>query len=273
MKETQVPPWLLQEDRIEPPRDRDFFLRKSADALKSALSKARRVDERNSSRIAFSTQIKLALTLTLVLLISASRNFAFVEIVGAAFLVLLASYEPKKLARVLALPVQAVFLSILILAPSLFWGQTRAFFTIPCKTFLSTTALSILAYSTNWNRFTCAFKSFGVPDAALFIFDLTLKYVVVLCDICLETLDAVRLRSVGRNRRKAQTLGGIAGTTFLRAEESAREQFDAMTCRCFSGKYRRFKAPARPIDSLGVALCAILWILFVYLERAVRCLS
>ncbi len=269
MKEAPVPQWLLQEDRIEPPRDRDVFLRRSADALKYALSKARRVDERNRSRIAFSTQIKLALTLTLILLVSASRNFAFVEIVGAAILVLLASYEPRKLTRVLTLPVQAVLLSILILAPSLFWGQTRALVTIPCKTFISTTALSILAYSTNWNRFTCAFKSFGVPDAALFIFDLTLKYVVVLCDVCLETLEAVRLRSVGRNRRKAQTLGGIVGVAFLRAEKSAQEQFDAMTCRCFSGKYRRFKAPLRSIDWLGAALCASLWGLFVYLEFAV----
>jgi cobalt/nickel transport system permease protein len=271
MKDVQVPQWLLQEERITPPKDRDAFIRKSAAALTYVLTKARRIDERQRSRIAFSTQIKLALTLLFVLLVAASRNFAFVEIVGVALLVLLATYEQEKLARVLILPIQALIISLIILAPSLLLGQTRAFVVVPCKTFLTTTAISLLAYSTSRNRFTCAFKSFGAPDSALFIFDLTLKYVVVLGEICLETLEAVRLRSVGRNRRKAQTLGGIVGVAFLRAQKSAQEQFDAMTCRCFSGKYRRFKAPMRKIDLLGVALCLGLLSLFIYLEIAIRC--
>lgn len=269
MSETRTPDWLLREERIDPPKDRGAFLRKSAEALRFALSKARRVDER--SRLALSTQAKLATTLLIVGLVSASRNFLFVEIVGAGLLALLATCESRKLARVLILPLQATALSAIILAPSLLLGQTRAIVVVPVKTLVSTTALSLLAHSTNWNRFTCALKSFGVPSAALFIFDLTLKYVVVLCELALETLDAVRLRSVGRDRRKARTLGGIVGTLFLRSQRAAQEQFDAMTCRCFSGEYRRFKAPFRPIDLLAVAVCSAAIALFAYLEFAPRC--
>ena len=193
-------------------RPRRFYTQ-SAAALTYVLTKRVGLTNVNAAELLFDA-IKLALTLLFVLLVASSRNFAFVEIVGVALLVLLATYEQEKLARVLILPIQALIISLIILAPSLLLGQTRAFVVVPCKTFLTTTAISLLAYSTSRNRFTCAFKSFGAPDSALFIFDLTLKYVVVLGEICLETLEAVRLRSVGRNRRKAQTLGGIVGVAF-----------------------------------------------------------
>lgn len=273
MDDKSVPQWLLKEDSYEPPKDRDIFLHKSAQALTFAASQIRRVDERNRSRISFSTQIKLALTITTILLVSAARNFAFVELVGCALFVRLAFLEPKKLTRVLAMPFQASILAALILAPSLLLGQSRAVIVVPCKTFITTAVLAMMAYSTNWNRFTCAFKSFGIPDSALFIFDLTLKYVVVLSETCLATIEAARLRSVGRNRRKERTFGGIVGTTFLRAQKSAQEQFDGMTCRCFSGNYRRFRAPFHAVDWIGLACCLVMFAIFLYLEYSVRCLS
>ena len=271
MTEPRIPDWLLVEERREPPKDRDVFLRRSADALRALLREIRSAPERRHGKYAFSTTVRLAFTFVVVLLVSAARNFAFVELVGAGLLALLATYHSKKLVRVLAAPVQAFILAAIILAPSLFWGQTRAFVVVPCKAFITTAALAILAYSTNWNRFTCAFKAFGAPDALVFIFDLTLKYVVVLGEICLETLDAVRLRSVGRNRRKTRTLGGVVGGVFWRAQKMAQEQYDAMTCRCFAGKYRRFRAPFRAADLLALALCLVLIALFIYLEYAIRC--
>ena len=272
MSELKAPDWLLKTETRARPKDRAIFLRKTSDALAYALKTARRVDEpERRGAFRFSTQMKLALALTIVTLVPIARNFAFVEIVCCALLLYLSTLDAKRLARVLAAPLQATLLSLVILAPSLLWGQTRALIATPCKTFATTTALALLAYSTNWNRFTCAFKSFGTPDAVIFIFDLTLKYVVVLCEISLETLEAARLRSVGRNRRKARTIGGIAGTAFLRAQKFSQEQFDAMTCRCFSGKYKRFHAPFRKADLLGALLVLAILALFVYLEIAIRC--
>ncbi len=269
MQERNVPEWLIKDEPREILKDNDAFVRKSADALAFVLEKVRRTPVRQNGRVAFSTPVKLGLTFLTILLVSAARNFAFVEILGVALLARIAAYDAKKIARILALPIQAVALALLILAPSLFWGQTRAFVVVPCKTFITTASLAILAYSTNWNRFTCAFKSFGAPDALVFIFDLTLKYIVVLSEICLETIEAVRLRSVGRNRRKARTLGGIVGVAFLRAQKMAQEQFDAMTCRCFSGNYRRFRAPMRLVDWGGVVIAAVMVALFAYLEWGV----
>lgn len=272
MSERSVPDWLLKEDKFDPPKDGGAFLRKSALALASVIRSVRRVPERPRGP-SFSPPMRLALAVLTILLVSASRNFMFVETIGVALLVLLATFDARKLARTLALPLEAYLTALAILAPALLWGQTRAFVVVSTKTLVTTLVLSLLIQSMNWNRFTCAFKTFGAPDSLVFIFDLTLKYVVVFSEICLETIDAVLLRSAGRNRRRARTLGGVVGTIFLRAQDAAQEQFDAMTCRCFSGVYRRYRAPFRRLDIVGVSILIAILAIFAYFEYARRCLT
>ncbi|MDO5309045.1 MAG: energy-coupling factor transporter transmembrane component T [Planctomycetia bacterium] len=267
---TKIPEWLSVPQEYSAPRDHDAFLRRSAEGLRYVLSRARR-SAYHGGRWSFSPPTKLALTLLTIGFVSAASNFAFVEAVGVALLVMLARYDGSRIARTVALPIQATIFSSLILAPALLWGQTHAFWVVPCKTFVATTALSMLSSTTNWNRFTCAFKTLGAPDSLVFIFDLTLKYVVLLCEICVDTITAAQLRSVGRNRHKARSLGGVIGVGFLHAQDHAREQFDAMTCRCFSGNYRRFTAPWRLADTFGVGLIVLELILFSYLEYVIRC--
>ena len=269
MSERPLPEWLLAEESRELPRDRDAFLWKSARTFAFIVKSARYCPDKKS-RLRLAPSVKLSLALTCVFCVSASRNFAFVEIVVVALLLLLASFEPRKLRRIVVPPLEAFLASILILAPSIFWGQTRAFFIIPIKTLVTTGVLSVLAQSMGWNRFSCAFRSFGVPDSLVFIFDLTLKYTVVFSEVCLATIDAVILRSVGRNRAKARSLGGIVGLVFFRAQDAAQDQFDAMKCRCFSGVYRRYSARLNANDYLAIAFVAALLGLFVYLESAVN---
>jgi cobalt/nickel transport system permease protein len=249
-----------------PPRGPGALRGRGADALAFVLRSARYTPEKGGI-FHFSPPVKLALASSLVFFISASSNFAFVAVTGVVLLAYLATLDGRRILRIVTPPLEAFLASLLILAPSLLWGQTRAFWVVPIKTLATTTVLSLLAHSMNWNRFTCAFKSFGLPNALIFIFDLTLKYVVVFSEICLETFDALRLRSVGRNRAKARSLGAIAGLTFLRAQDAAREQFDAMTCRCFSGVYRRYRAPFRVIDAFGIAIILGALCAYVYFER------
>lgn len=265
MSELRAPEWLLKENGGTSPKGGGAFLRKSALVLSRTIRSVRRTPERPRG-LAFSPAARLALALVAILLVSASRRFLFVETIGVALLALLATYDARKLARTLTLPFEAFLASLVLLAPALFWGQTRAVVVVPAKTFVTTLILSTLAQSMNWNRLTCAFKTFGAPDALVFIFDLTLKYVVVFGEVCLETIDAALLRSVGRDRRGARTLGGIVGSVFLRAQVAAQEQFDAMTCRCFSGVYRRYRAPFRRADLIAVLLIVVLIALFIYFE-------
>ena len=59
-------------------------------------------------------------------------------------------------------------------------------------------------------------------------------------------LYALKLRSVGRDGRKLRSLGGVAGTVFLKSKEAAARQYEAMGCRGFSGEYR-VSARALPV--------------------------
>ncbi len=272
MAELRTPEWMLREEEHLPPKRGGAFLRKSGAALARLLKSLRRVPAPPRGP-AFSPPMRLALTFVTILLVSASQNFVFVEVIGVAALVLLATLDARSIARTLALPLQAFLMSLVILAPALFWGQTRAFVVVSTKTFITTLTLSFLIQSMNWNRFTCAFKTFGAPDSLVFIFDLTLKYVVVFGESVVETVEAATLRSVGRERRRARTLGGIVGALFLRAQDAAQEQFDAMTCRCFSGVYRRYRAPFRQADILGILILIAIVALFIWFEYARRCLT
>jgi cobalt/nickel transport system permease protein len=68
--------------------------------------------------------------------------------------------------------------------------------------------------------------------------DMTTKYISLLGGLVLDLLYALKLRSVGRDDRKMDSLSAIAGTVFLKSIEAAETQYQAMECRCFSGSYR-----------------------------------
>ena len=75
----------------------------------------------------------------------------------------------------------------------------------------------------------------------VFTLDITLKYIVILGNICVDMLNAVRLRSVGRNKDKKSALSGVMGVTFLKSREMADEMYQAMVCRGFDGEYNNVK--------------------------------
>ena len=52
-----------------------------------------------------------------------------------------------------------------------------------------------------------------------------------------ELLDALRLRSVGRDRTKLTSAGQLMGALFLRANTQARQMAESMVCRGFDGTY------------------------------------
>ena len=64
-----------------------------------------------------------------------------------------------------------------------------------------------------------------------------MKFIIVLGGLSLDMLYALKLRSVGNNQSKYNSLSGILGTLFLRSEEMAVEMQHAMQCRGFTGEY------------------------------------
>ena len=54
---------------------------------------------------------------------------------------------------------------------------------IPCKTFLTVAALGMLTEFLPWNQLTAAMRVFHLPQVVIFIFDTTLRYIVLLGEI------------------------------------------------------------------------------------------
>ena len=90
MDKKETPKWLLTSEKREPLRDGGAFLRKSAKGLLGVLKSVRR-EPTPPGRFAFSPPMRLALAFFSILLVSASYNFVFVEIVGTVILVYLAT--------------------------------------------------------------------------------------------------------------------------------------------------------------------------------------
>ena len=108
----------------------------------------------------------------------------------------------------------AVLFSALILLPAVFIGNPQILLIITTKVFVSVTLIGILSAGTSWNKLTASLRSFHIPDIFIFTLDITLKYIAVLGEICMEILTSLRLRSVGQNRKKHSPFLGYWGFPF-----------------------------------------------------------
>jgi cobalt/nickel transport system permease protein len=93
-------------------------------------------------------------------------------------------------------------------------------------------------HTTQWNHITTALRKLHVPGIFIFTLDITLKYIVLLGKLIIDILTALKLRSVGKNNKKYQSIGGVMGVTFIRGTEMSREMYEAMRCRGFTDDYR-----------------------------------
>jgi len=75
----------------------------------------------------------------------------------------------------------------------------------------------------------------------MMIFDLTLKYIVVLGDCAVEMFQAITLKSVGVNKEKSKITFSLFGVLFLKSKMYSDDLYNAMVCRCFDGEYPALK--------------------------------
>ena len=180
---------------------------------------------------------RLVCALGFVLLVSVARSPSFVAVAGAAFLVVLAFQPAGRIARTLSGAAPAAGFTVIILLPyALSAGPARPAFLV-LKVLLSTGAVALVASTTEWASLSGAVRRLRVPALFVMILDVTLRFVALLGEVALEMLQAVRLRSVGHNRHKSASLGGVAGSLYLRSRELAEELHAAMVCRGFTGDY------------------------------------
>lgn len=265
----ELPEWMGATTEYVPARDREGFLTRSLLKLLGLLERFRENGSKQSGRV--HAGVRLAGTLLLILLTALARNSFFVWCVLALLLARLCFLPGKALRSVLKGAVAAAAFSALVLLPAVFWGQPRSLLTVSSKVFVSVGLLGVLSATTPWHRLTAALGRFHVPGLVVFLLDVTLKYIQLLGEVCVNALTALRLRSVGRDRAKERSFSGVLGVTFLRSKEMEDELFDAMRCRGFDGEYRTARRePFTGWDALALVFLAAMTALFLYLEGGMR---
>lgn len=203
-----------------------------------------------------------------VALISISRYPAFTAACATALLVLLATQPARIIARVLGGAIAASAFACLVLLPSMLLGNVGNALLLCAKTFCTVALVTTLAAWTRWESLFEALSLFRVPDLLILILDITLKYIVLLGEHAFSLLEALKLRSVGRNRDKRRSLSGVAGALFLRSTEAARTLHQAMECRAFTGSYAARRKIRFTFEALFLAIAdTALVLLFFFLEH------
>jgi cobalt/nickel transport system permease protein len=266
---TVPPPWLGRPEEYRPRADKDRFIEKSIISLLFALA---RVRERSrpapaGSASAVHPAIGLLLSFLAILLVSLSRSLAFLAIVGTAELLLLSALEASRIASVLRTALAAAGFALVVFLPSMLWGNLPGTLAVAGKVLLSVAAASLVTAIGGWRSLTAGLSALRLPESFVLVLDLAIKYVSLLGGIVLDMLYALKLRSVGRNRAKVESLGGIAGTVFLKSKEAAEEMVLAMECRGFSGSYRvGTRRRPRAVDGLAILAGAVLIGAFAYFQ-------
>jgi cobalt/nickel transport system permease protein len=231
-----VPAWLLRDEGYRPRRDRDRFIDRTILALLRVLSLARARGAREEGGA--DPFVRVVAALGFLLLVSLSRSRGFLLVAAAAFLVLLALQRAERIAAVLATAAAVSAFTALVLLPSALTAGPAPAATLVARVFLSVGAVRLVSATTGWASLSGAFKRLRLPDLFILVFDVALRYVALLGGFALAMLQALRLRSVGRNPGKGAALSGVAGTLFLESKEMAEELLAAMACRGFTGEYR-----------------------------------
>jgi len=261
-----LPSWLQRAETYWPARDRDGFLDRTIRALLHVLALGRRRPLRCRHDRLSDPTCRLVCALGFVLLVSVARSPSFVAVAGAAFLVVLALQPASRIAETLrAAGPTAAFTAVILLPYALSAGPVRPVFLV-LKVILSTGAVALVGSTTEWASLSGAARRLRVPALFLTVLDVFIRFVALLGEVALEMLQAVRLRSVGRNRNKSAALGGVAGSLYLRSRELAEELHAAMVCRGFTGEYHSPGplALGRHDAILGAGLAALAIALFVW---------
>lgn len=96
----------------------------------------------------------------------------------------------------------------------------------------------LLLLTTKWSKLMQSLRALHLPGAVVSIISMTYRYIFIICDIASSMSQARYMRSVGRlaSSDSRRYLGRSAAFLFIRSHKLSEDVYDAMTCRCYSGR-------------------------------------
>ncbi|MCM1115307.1 MAG: energy-coupling factor transporter transmembrane protein EcfT [Clostridium sp.] len=268
--QNNVPEWLKQEENYLPPKDADRFIDSCIKGILSALSRFKNNNTYTKAK-SINTALRLFGILLAIILTSSAVNFYFVFVMTAVAAVSLAISSGQVIKNVLHVLLPVLLFTLLILLPSVLTSNAHTILGVTARVFVSVTLVMKFNLTTPWNSITSALKKFHIPDIIIFIFDTTIHYISILGKICFEMLNALKIRSIGKNKSKNQALSGILGTTFIKAKENAEITNQAMECRGFNGEFAVYnKNKFTKYDILYIIMLLAMVGIFIYFQAVMK---
>ena len=266
----KVPEWLARPENYSPPADNDRFIDKSILSFIGLISKIKQQSGLAKDALWVSPAFKLLFTILYIVLVTSSRHFTFVYLMLAYIVLVLALLPAREIRKSLRGALIAAVFTYIVLLPSALAGNRYSITMIPAKVFACVLAVNILSSSTRWDHIIGALKRFFFPDLFIFVFDITIKYIVMLGEFALQMLYALKLRSVGKNRSKYGSIGGVGGMLFIKSRNMSEEMYYAMECRGFTGEYHASgKVSFTAFDAAYILLNGGFVWLFVHFQNLV----
>lgn len=233
-----IPEWMKKTEDYVPPADGGAFYYRTLKSLGGIMSRLR-LESGREGRFNLPAGVRLLLMIALIILVSVTQNNLVIMAVGAVALVRLALMQAEDIGAVVKAVLVAVIMAVVIFAPAVIMDPARLWnsLRVVAKILISVTLVGIFNRTTQWNHLTAVLRKVHIPGTVIFIIDITFRYIVLLGNLMQELLTAVSLRSIGRNDKKYNSIGGVMGVTFLRGTEMNKEMYEAMQCRGFTDDY------------------------------------
>lgn len=233
-----MPEWLQNQDNYIPGGGKSSFIEKTIVAMGHIMSRLR-IERGHEKQKVIPAIVKVCILVLAVLLVAISRQPVLLLAITAVLQGYLCTWPAIDIWNIYKPSLFAGLLSLVIMIPAMILntGGIVNNLVMIFKVVLSVQMVAVFNHTTQWNHITKALRKLHIPGIFIFTLDITLKYIVLLGTLIDDLFTSIKLRSVGRNNKKYQSIGGIMGNTFLRSVDISREMYEAMQCRGFTDDY------------------------------------
>lgn len=231
--------WLFKKDEYTPKDDGHKFLDKSILSILKIIGRIRRKGVRHDGfSYHVNPTLKMAFTFLILLMVALSRNYIFILIMDVYALINIFILAQEERKNILLISVVIPLFTLVMLIPSMILGNMKNSILLLQKVIASIMLVNWLSYTTKWDHITKSLKLFFIPDLFIWVMEITIKFIVLLGEYSVDLLYALKLRSIGKNDERYDSISKIMGNLFLKSKHMGEEMFSAMECRGFVGEYK-----------------------------------
>ncbi|WP_455539851.1 energy-coupling factor transporter transmembrane component T [Terrisporobacter sp.] len=262
----EIPQWLESDEDYKLNDKKDGYITKNLrrfDKLVKLMQRERIYNYANG----INASLKILSLILTIVLITLSKDIYQIWICMLFITLQIALNPGEIIIDILKKSVLTFIFPLIVFAPYALYAPAGTVINYYLKIFIIMLEVQIFVASTTVYSIGQALKQLHCPDVIIFIMDIVIKYLnfstYLMCDI----LQAINMRSIGRDNKKYTTIGGIFTNVFNKVKRCSEELYTAMECRGFTDTY--VKVPGKSInkkDILFIVCHVIFIVIYVYVR-------